>query len=83
MYENGVSLRMARCYFLRLAFLCCQYDGEMNIKLGKYIVNAKSILSILCLDLQNNLILEVESSESMSVFISKLELYIVSDSYYL
>lgn len=39
-----------------------QYNGEMNIKLGKYIVNAKSILGILCLELQNDLILEVESS---------------------
>lgn len=49
-----------------------QYNGEMNIKLGKYIVNAKSILGILCLELQNDLILEVESSENMSVLISRL-----------
>lgn len=60
-----------------------QYNGEMNIKLGKYIVNAKYILGILCLELQNDLILEVESSENMSVLISKLEPYTVSDSYYL
>lgn len=60
-----------------------QYDGKINIKLGRYIINGKSILSIFCLDLQNNLILEIESSENMPILISKLKPYIVPDSYYL
>lgn len=58
-----------------------QYEGEINVKLGRYIVNGKSTLSILCLELQNNFILEIESGENLPALIQKLEPYIVSDSY--
>ena len=57
-----------------------QYDKDISIRLGRYLVNGKSILSILCLELQSNLILEIESGENLSALIQKLETYIVSDS---
>lgn len=57
-----------------------QYDKDISIRLGRYVVNGKSILSILCLELQSNLILEIESGENLSALIQKLEAYIVSDS---
>lgn len=57
-----------------------QYDKDISIRLGRYLVNGKSILSILCLELQSNLILEIESGENLPALIQKLETYIVSDS---
>ncbi len=57
-----------------------QYDKEISIRLGRYVVNGKSILSIFCLELQSNLILEIESGENLPALIQKLETYIVSDS---
>lgn len=57
-----------------------QYDKDISIRLGRYVVNGKSILRILCLELQSNLILEIESGENLSALIQKLEAYIVSDS---
>lgn len=58
-----------------------QYDKEISIRLGRYVVNGKSILSIFCLELQSNLILEIESGENLPALIQKLETYIVSDSW--
>ena len=59
--------------FVTLANL---HDFEINLKLGKYIVDGKSIMGIFGLDLSKNLILEA-ACDAGNEFIKQLEPFIV------
>ncbi len=59
--------------FVNIANRC---EGKVELLLGNYRANGKSVMDICTLDLKNNLILDIKS-EDLAVVIHELEPYIV------
>ena len=53
-----------------------QYDFDMDLRCGRYVVDAKSILGIFSLDLNRPVVLEIHSDSDCSELIQKLPQYI-------
>jgi len=43
--------------------IVCQYDGEVDLKSGRYVVDAKSIMGIFSLDLLNPIEMSIHSDD--------------------
>lgn len=57
--------------------ICNQYKEDIDIKEGKYIVNGKSILGLLSLDLTKNLIVRTKMKKGLSSFLIKIKEFMV------
>ncbi len=53
-----------------------QYDFDMDLRCGRYVVDAKSILGIFSLDLNRPVALEIHSDSDCSELIQKISQYI-------
>lgn len=53
-----------------------QYDFDMDLRCGRYVVDAKSILGIFSLDLNRPVVLEIPSDSDCSELIQKISQYI-------
>ncbi|MCI8912487.1 MAG: HPr family phosphocarrier protein [Clostridia bacterium] len=53
-----------------------QYDFDMDLRCGRYVVDAKSILGIFSLDLNRPVVLEIHSDSDCSELIQKISQYI-------
>lgn len=56
--------------------IACKYSGDMVIKSNEYIINAKSIIGILSLDLSEPINLSIED-ENCDDFIKNIRKYLV------
>ena len=57
--------------------LISKYDGEFQLAMGGYVVDAKSIMGIFSLNLTEPLHLSVVSEDNMDNLFDKLSLYMV------
>lgn len=53
-----------------------QYDFDMDLRCGRYVVDAKSILGIFSLDLNRPVVLEIHSDDDCEDLIKKIAKYI-------
>ena len=53
-----------------------QYDFDMDLRCGRYVVDAKSILGIFSLDLNRPVVLEIHSDNDCDELIEKISKYI-------
>ncbi len=53
-----------------------QYDFDMDLRCGRYVVDAKSILGIFSLGLNRPVVLEIHSDSDCSELIQKISQYI-------
>lgn len=53
-----------------------QYDFDMDLRCGRYVVDAKSILGIFSLDLNRPVVLEIHSDGDCEDLIKKISKYI-------
>ncbi|MDE6189405.1 MAG: HPr family phosphocarrier protein [Clostridia bacterium] len=53
-----------------------QFDFDMDLRCGRYVVDAKSILGIFSLDLNRPVVLEVHSDEDCEELIKSIDKYI-------
>ena len=53
-----------------------QYDFDMDLRCGRYVVDAKSILGIFSLDLNRPVVLEIHSDNDCDELIEKINKYI-------
>lgn len=58
--------------------LATHYSGELELSSGRYMVDAKSIMGIFSLNLNNELILVMESGEDLPEFMCGLQPYLTS-----
>ena len=57
--------------------ICNKYKDDIDVKEGKYIVNGKSILGLLSLDLTNDLIIRTKMKRGLSSFLIKIKEFMV------
>ncbi len=53
-----------------------QYDFDMDLRCGRYVVDAKSILGIFSLDLNRPVVLEIHSDNDCEELLNKISKYI-------
>lgn len=53
-----------------------QYDFDMDLRCGRYVVDAKSILGIFSLDLNRPVVLEIHSENDCEELLNKISKYI-------
>lgn len=56
--------------------IVCSYDGDIDLKSGRYVVDAKSIMGIFSLDLFNPIDMEIHSDDCEKI-LSMLDEFIV------
>ncbi len=56
--------------------IVCSYEGDIDLKSGRYVVDAKSIMGIFSLDLFNPIDMEIHSDDCDNI-LSKLDEFIV------
>lgn len=55
-----------------------QYDFDIDLSSGKYVVDAKSIMGIFSLDLTKKIRLEAHTDDDNNDFFEKIKKYVVS-----
>ncbi len=58
--------------------IVCSYDGEIDLKSGRYIVDAKSIMGIFSLDLFNPIDMEIHSDDCEQI-VNALDEFIIKE----